>query len=93
MQGRGDAYVQDYVLLSSQASSNKDIKIVGQPFTQEPYGIGLKHDDTTFKDFINKFLVTIQDEGQWTQVWKTTLGTVTDADAPKPPAIGSVPGS
>lgn len=93
VQGRGDAYVQDYVLLSSQAANNKDIKIVGLPFTEEPYGIGIKHDNTQFKDFINTWLKAIQDGGQWTQVWESTLGTVTDSDAPKPPAIGSVPGS
>lgn len=93
VQGRGDAYVQDYVLLSSQASTNKDLKVAGLPFTEEPYGIGIKHDNTQFKDFINTWLKAVQDGGQWTQVWESTLGTVTDADAPKPPVIGSVPGS
>lgn len=93
VQGRGDAYVQDYVLLASQASSNKDIKIVGQPFTHEPYGIGLKHDDKQFKDFINTWLKAIEDGGQWAEAWKTTLGSVSDSSAPTPPAIGSVPGS
>jgi glutamate transport system substrate-binding protein len=93
VQGRGDAYVQDYVLLASQASSNKDIKIVGQPFTQEPYGIGLKRDDQQLKDFVNTWLKAIYEGGQWAAAWKGTLGTVSDAAAPEPPAIGSVPGS
>lgn len=93
IQGRGEAYVQDYVLLASSSSSNKAIKIVGQPFTSEPYGIGLKHGDSKFKDFVNTWLTTIQAKGLWGQVWKTTLGTVTDSPIPTPPAIGSVPGS
>jgi glutamate transport system substrate-binding protein len=92
-QGRGDAYVQDYALLASQASVNKNIKVVGRPFTQEPYGIGLKHNDQEFKDFINTWLKTIYEGGQWAEVWKGTLGTVSDGTAPEPPAIGSVPGS
>lgn len=93
IQGRGDAYVQDYVLLASQASANKAIKIVGQPFTSEPYGIGLKHGDTELKEFVNTWLEKIESGGQWAQVWKMTLGTVSDASVPEPPAIGSVPGS
>ena len=93
IQGRGDAYVQDYTLLASDAASEKQIKVVGQPFTKEPYGIGLKHGDDDFKKFVNDWLKTIQKGGQWGQAWKTTLGTVTDSDIPTPPEIGSVPGS
>jgi glutamate transport system substrate-binding protein len=92
-QGRGDAFVQDYALLASQASTNKNIKVVGQPFTHEPYGIGLKHNDQQFKDFINTWLKATYDGGQWAKVWKGTLGTVSGATVPEPPAIGSVPGS
>jgi glutamate transport system substrate-binding protein len=93
IQGRGDAYVQDYTLLASDAASEKQIKVVGQPFTKEPYGIGLKHGDDDFKKFVNEWLKTIQKGGQWGKAWKTTLGTVTDSDIPTPPEIGSVPGS
>ncbi|MEN0084356.1 MAG: glutamate ABC transporter substrate-binding protein [Leifsonia sp.] len=93
IQGRGDAYVQDYTLLASDAASEKQIKVVGQPFTKEPYGIGLKHGDDDFKKFVNEWLKTIQKDGQWGKAWKTTLGTVTDSAVPTPPEIGSVPGS
>lgn len=93
IQGRGDAYVQDYTLLASDAASEKQIKVVGQPFTKEPYGIGLKHGDDDFKSFVNTWLKTIQKDGQWGKAWKTTLGTVTDSAIPTPPDIGSVPGS
>lgn len=92
-QGRGDAYVQDYVLLASQSSTNKDIKVVGAPFTDEPYGIGLKHNDSSFKSFVNGWLTTIEKKGLWTQVWKNTLGSVGNSPDPTPPTIGSVPGS
>lgn len=93
VQGRGDAYVQDYTLLLAAAAQNDDIKIVGEPFTQEPYGIGLKHDDGDFKGFVNTWLETIQEDGSWGEIWAATLGTVVEGDAPEPPAIGSVPGS
>ncbi|QIZ97209.1 MULTISPECIES: glutamate ABC transporter substrate-binding protein [unclassified Leifsonia] len=93
IQGRGEAYVQDYTLLASDAASEKQIKVVGEPFTKEPYGIGLQHGDSDFKSFINDWLKTIQKGGQWGKAWKTTLGTVTDSAIPTPPEIGSVPGS
>lgn len=93
IQGRGDAYVQDYTLLASDAASEKQIKVVGEPFTKEPYGIGLGHGDADFKKFINDWLVKIEKGGQWGKAWKTTLGTVTDSAIPTPPEIGSVPGS
>jgi glutamate transport system substrate-binding protein len=93
IQGRGEAYVQDYTLLASDAASEKQIKVVGNPFTKEPYGIGLKHGDSDFKSFVNEWLKTIQKGGQWGKAWKTTLGTVTDSSVPTPPEIGSVPGS
>ncbi|GAA3389490.1 glutamate ABC transporter substrate-binding protein [Cryptosporangium minutisporangium] len=92
-QGRGDAYVQDITLLASNAASNKDITVVGNPFTEEPYGIGLKHGDEAMKQFVNTWLTTIQKQGLWADVWKASLGTVVKSEAPQPPAIGSVPGS
>jgi glutamate transport system substrate-binding protein len=92
-QGRGDAYVQDQTLLASDALTNKEMKVVGQPFTQEAYGIGLKLNDTAFKKFINAWLVKIEKNGTWAKVWKASLGTVVQSSVPTPPAIGSVPGS
>lgn len=93
LQGRGDAYVQDLTLLASNAKANPRLTVVGNPFTTEPYGIGLKHGDTDFKQFVNDWLKKIQDNGQWAAAWRNSLGTVVDADPPTPPAIGSVPGS
>ena len=92
-QGRGDAYVQDYTLLAADAVSNKAIKVVGQPFTSEPYGIGLKHDDPQFKSFVNAWLKTTEDNGSWAKVWQASLGTVVESKPPTPPVIGSVEGS
>ena len=93
IQGRGDAYVQDYILLATNAASSSDLKVVGQPFTEEPYGIGLPPDDPEFKQFVNDWLLKIQDGGQWAQAWEDSIGTAVESDVPTPPEIGSVPGS
>ncbi|RFA13372.1 ABC transporter substrate-binding protein [Subtercola boreus] len=92
-QGRGDAYVQDFTLLASDAASNPAIKVVGQPFTTESYGIGLKDGDAAFKSFINDWLTKIEANGDWAKVWDATLGSAVESSTPTPPVIGSVPGS
>ncbi|MDH2427024.1 glutamate ABC transporter substrate-binding protein [Sphaerisporangium sp. TRM90804] len=92
-QGRGVAYVQDQSLLVANGKSDPDLQVVGEPFTTDPYGIGLKHADDQMKTFVNGWLKKIQDAGLWQQAWKNSIGTVVQGEAPAPPAIGSVPGS
>jgi glutamate transport system substrate-binding protein len=92
-QGRAEAYVLDQAILISDASTNPAVKVVGQPFTQEPYGIGLPKDDPTAKQFVNDWLTKIYADGSWAKLWKATVGTVVQGDAPPPPTIGSAQGS
>jgi glutamate transport system substrate-binding protein len=92
-QGRADAYVLDQGILISDASTNPAVKVVGQPFTKEPYGIGLPLNDPSAKPFVNDWLQKIYADGSWAKLWKATIGTVVSGDAPAPPAIGSVAGS
>ena len=87
-----DAYVVDYSILLGAMQANSELKIVGDPFTEDPYGIGLPQGSDA-KAFVNAFLKKIYDDGTWESIWKATIGTVTEGDAPQPPALGSVPGS
>ena len=87
-----DAYVVDESLLLSAMQGSEAFKIVGEPFTQDPYGIGLPHNSDA-KAFVNAFLKEIYDDGTWEKIWQATIGVITGGDAPKPPVIGSVPGS
>ena len=87
-----DAYVVDESLLLSAMQGSEAFKIVGEPFTQDPYGIGLPRNSDA-KAFVNAFLKEIYDDGTWEKIWQATIGVITGGDAPKPPAIGSVPGS
>ena len=92
-QGRADAYVLDQGILISDASTNPRVKVVGQPFTQEPYGIGLPLADPTAKPFVNDWLRKIYADGSWAKLWKATVGTVVKGEPPAPPVIGSAAGS
>ncbi|WP_344592335.1 glutamate ABC transporter substrate-binding protein [Actinomadura vinacea] len=92
-QGRGQAYVQDEAVLLATAKQDPSVQIQGKPFTSDPYGIGLKHGDAQMKAFVNDWLKQIQSSGLWGKVWKNSIGTVVQGEAPQPPAIGSAPGS
>jgi glutamate transport system substrate-binding protein len=92
-QGRADAYVLDQGILLGDAYANPEVKVVGQPFTQEPYGIGVPKQDPEAKAFVDNWLKLIEKDGEWAKLWQATIGKVLKGNPPTPPAIGSVPGS
>ena len=87
-----DAYVVDESLLLAAAENNTDITIVGTPFTEDPYGLGLPKDSDAAV-FVNGFLAAIESDGTWARIWQETIGSIIGGDVPQPPAIGSVPGA
>ena len=92
-QGRADAYVLDQGILLGDAQNNPAVQVVGgNPFTVDPYGIGLNKQSGA-KPFVNAFLKKIFASGDWAKLYKATIGTVVKGEAPTPPKIGSVPGS
>jgi len=92
-QGRADAYVLDQGILLGDATKATDVKVVGTPFTQEPYGIGTPKQNPEMKAFVNTWLKRIQDAGLWKRLYQLTIGKVVSGEPPAPPQIGSVPGS
>ena len=70
-----DAVTTDDAILAGYASQQPDeLKLVGEPFSQEPYGIGLAKDDTALRGKINDILQTAEDDGTWKQIYDGTLG-------------------
>lgn len=90
---RVDAYVLDQSILISNASADPSLKVVGEPFSDDYYGIGVTLEDPQAKEFVNGWLKKIEDDGSWAKLWKATVGTVVAGEAPTPPEIGSVEGS
>jgi len=88
--GQVDAYVIDQTLLLSGLLTNKNVKIVGEPFGPvDAYGIGVSKDNDG-KVFINQFLKAIEDDGTWLKLWKATVQAKTGVtQVATPPAIGS----
>lgn len=87
-QKRVDAYVLDQSILMSNAVADDSLKVVGEPFTKDPYGIGLSKEHADSVEFVNGFLQKIYDDGTWAKLWKATVGQVVEGDAPQPPTIG-----
>jgi glutamate transport system substrate-binding protein len=80
-----DAVTTDDAILAGYASQQPDrLKLVGEPFSQEPYGIGLARDDTALRNKINDVLQTAEDDGTWKQIYDGTLGK-SGATATAPP--------
>jgi glutamate transport system substrate-binding protein len=86
--GQVDAVTTDNVILTGLvAGSPDDFELVGNPFTKEPYGIGLTLGDTEFRNFINDVLQESFDDGSWADAWDRTAGAITDTKAPEPPKV------
>jgi glutamate transport system substrate-binding protein len=92
-QGRTDAYVLDQGILLGDATKVPDVKVVGEPFTTEPYGIGLPKQHPEMKTFVNAWLKQIEAAGLWKRLYDATIGKVVTGSSAQPPAIGGVPGT
>jgi glutamate transport system substrate-binding protein len=85
--GQVQAVTTDNVILLGLISQDEEsFELVGEPFTEEPYGIGLKKGDTEFRNFINDTLQKAYDDGRWLAAWEATAGKVAP-EKPTPPTI------
>ena len=80
-----DAVTTDDAILAGYASQQPDeLKLVGETFSEEPYGIGLNKDDTALRNKINDLLQAAETDGTWQKIYDGTLGlSGNPADAPQ----------
>jgi glutamate transport system substrate-binding protein len=84
--GEAVAVTTDNVILAGLADQNQgEFEVVNNPFTAEPYGIGLPLEDTEFRMWINDVLEASYEDGSWAAAWESTAGAV--LDLPDPPAV------
>jgi glutamate transport system substrate-binding protein len=85
--GAVDAVTTDEVILAGYAAQSPGaFKIVGEPFSEERYGIGLKKDDTELQTKINDALKKMEDSGAWKAAFDKNLGPA-GITAPAPPPL------
>jgi glutamate transport system substrate-binding protein len=85
--GRVAAVTTDAPILAglAQASGGR-YKLVNNPFSDEPYGIGLKKGANEWRAFINDRLEQIYNSGEWAEAFAATLGRI-GLETPEPPAV------
>ena len=74
------------ILLGYVSQSDGAFKLVGDTFTEEPYGIGITKGDVAFCQYINKTLTAAADSGAYADAWDATAGTVA-REAPELPPL------
>ncbi|MCB9139230.1 MAG: transporter substrate-binding domain-containing protein [Caldilineaceae bacterium] len=83
--GDVDAVVADAPTLADYIKANADLnlKVVGEPFTEELYGIAVNQDKPEVLDALNGALATIRENGTYDDIFNTWFG------APEAAAGGS----
>jgi len=87
-QGDADAVTGDDTVLAGFVAQDPNTQVVGDAFTEEPYGLGMNVDDIDFVEFVNGVLEDVRSNGRWTEVyekWLLDTGAL-DPPAPEPPA-------
>jgi len=72
-----DAVTTDDIILAGYASQEQyagKFKVVGKPFSTEPYGIGVKKEDTAGCNKSNDILKAAAADGSYKKAWDDTLG-------------------
>ena len=75
--GQFDAVTTDNVILAGYVeAAPDDFELIGKPFTEEPYGIGIPEGQEDFCDFINTTLKESVTDGSYEKAFKATAGKI-----------------
>lgn len=87
LDGRYDAVSTDNsILIGFIDKDPTQLKLVGNRFSDEPYGIGLPRGDDAWRTFINDRLEEIYGNGDWVEAFESTLGEL-GVPTPTPPPV------
>jgi glutamate transport system substrate-binding protein len=82
-----DAVTTDDAILKGYAADNPNkLKVIGKPFTKEPYGVGMNKDDKALREAIDTSLENHVKDGSYQKAYEATLG-LSGSDYIAPPAI------
>jgi glutamate transport system substrate-binding protein len=82
--GQVDVVTTDNVILLGFVDESEGaFKLVGEQFTEEPYGIGIEKGDVEFCEFINETLA--DNEDTYLEAWEATAGQVEGTETPELP--------
>ena len=85
--GSVDAVTTDGAILLGYAAEDPDaLKVVGEPFSEERYGIGFNKDAEGLCEFVSGAIQNAYDNGDWKKAFDATLGEG-GSEAGEPPAL------
>jgi glutamate transport system substrate-binding protein len=85
--GSVDAVTTDgAILLGYAAQAPDELKVVGEAFSEERYGVGYKKGDDEMCTFLTDTLQTAIDDGEWAKAFEATLGQ-SGVETPEPPKL------
>ncbi|MEC4015889.1 glutamate ABC transporter substrate-binding protein [Streptomyces sp. H27-D2] len=85
--GQVDAVTTDDAILKGYAAQRPTkLKVVGHPFTKEPYGVGMNKDDKALRDAISDALEAHEKNGDYKKAYNATLG-LSGSEYTAPPAL------
>lgn len=90
-QGRVDAITGDDTILAGFVAQDPYAKVVGDAFSDEPYGIGVPAGNVEVVRFVNAVLDEMKADGRWAAAYDRWLGALGPAPTPPPSLYGRTP--
>jgi ABC-type amino acid transport substrate-binding protein len=74
-----EALTSDQIALTEFAKSNSDFEVVGESFSQEPYGFGVQAGDSQFRHLVDATLQQLKakDKGGYDEIYAKWFSTLT----------------
>jgi putative glutamine transport system substrate-binding protein len=72
--GQGDTLTTDNAILYGMAVQDPNYEVVGEPFTDEPYGIAIKKGATDLLNSVNEALKKLHDNGEYDKIYEKWMG-------------------
>lgn len=85
--GQVDAMTTDDAILKGYAAQQPDnLKVVGETFSDEPYGVGMKKGDKALRDAVSDAIEAHVENGDYEKAYDATLG-LSGSDFVDPPKL------
>jgi glutamate transport system substrate-binding protein len=82
--GSIDAISTDDVILTGMIIQDDSLKMVGDPLTTEPYGVGIKQGETQMKRHVDRVLRRMEQDGRWDETYQQWVGRHIDRQEQPP---------
>jgi polar amino acid transport system substrate-binding protein len=85
-QGQVDAISTDDTILAGLAAQDPNARVVGERFSEEPYGIAMNRSNLDLVRYVNAVLEQLRTDGTWAEIYQRWLGDLGEQTPDPPPA-------